>query len=151
MYYDEARRGLGEEFLHEVERAIACLDQYPEAAPKVGREVRRLVLARFPYSVIYRHLGAGQLRILAVAKAGSRTTIGQRKRPARERAEKLTKQHLFEAHARCAIWSCGLPRRSESQTEAGPPLLSPDEVRRLPEGDPASGKAGVPPRQIGVD
>ena len=47
-YYDEARRGLGEEFLHEVERAIAFLDQYPEAAPKVGREVRRLVLARFP-------------------------------------------------------------------------------------------------------
>ena len=66
-YYDEARRGLGEEFLHDVERAIAFLDQYPEAAPKVGREVRRLVLARFPYSVIYRHLGAGQLRILAVA------------------------------------------------------------------------------------
>jgi len=66
-HYDEARRGLGEEFLHEVERAIAFLDQYPEAAPNVGREVRRLVLARFPYSVIYRHLGAGQLRILAVA------------------------------------------------------------------------------------
>src|SRR6202140_1211948 len=66
-YYDEARRGLGEEFLHEVERAIAFLDQYPEAAPKVGREVRRLVLARFPYSVIYRHLDAGEIRILAIA------------------------------------------------------------------------------------
>jgi toxin ParE1/3/4 len=66
-YYDEARRGLGEEFLHEVERAIAFLDQYPEAAPKVGREVRRLVLVRFPYSLIYRHLSAGQIRILAVA------------------------------------------------------------------------------------
>ncbi|HEV3073996.1 MAG TPA: type II toxin-antitoxin system RelE/ParE family toxin [Thermoanaerobaculia bacterium] len=66
-YYDEARRGLGEEFLHEVERAIAFLDQYPQAAPKVGREVRRLVLGRFPYSVIYRDLGAGQIRILAVA------------------------------------------------------------------------------------
>jgi len=35
-YYDEARRALGEEFLHEIERAIAFLDQYPEAAPKVG-------------------------------------------------------------------------------------------------------------------
>ncbi|HXO27784.1 MAG TPA: type II toxin-antitoxin system RelE/ParE family toxin [Thermoanaerobaculia bacterium] len=66
-YYDEARRGLGDEFLHEVERAIVFLYQYPEAAPKVGREVRRLVLARFPYSVIYRHLGAGQIRVLAVA------------------------------------------------------------------------------------
>jgi toxin ParE1/3/4 len=66
-YYDEARRGLGDEFLHEVERAIAFLDQYPEAAPKVGREVRRLVLARFPYSVIYRPLDTGQVRILALA------------------------------------------------------------------------------------
>src|ERR1700688_2395129 len=35
-YYDEARRGFGDEFLHEVERAIAFLDQYPEAAPKGG-------------------------------------------------------------------------------------------------------------------
>ena len=26
-YYDEARRGLGDESLHEVERAIAFLDQ----------------------------------------------------------------------------------------------------------------------------
>ena len=66
-YYDEARRGLGDEFLHEVERVISFLDQYPEAAPKVGREVRRLVLARFPYSLIYRHLDAGQIRILAIA------------------------------------------------------------------------------------
>jgi hypothetical protein len=47
-YYDEARQGLGDEFLHEVERAIAFLDQYPEAAPKVGREVRRPSLLDFP-------------------------------------------------------------------------------------------------------
>jgi toxin ParE1/3/4 len=66
-FYDQARRGLGDEFLHEVERALAFLDHYPEAAPKVGREVRRLVLPRFPYSLIYRHLGADQIRILAVA------------------------------------------------------------------------------------
>jgi len=62
-FYDQARQGLGDEFLQEIERAIAFLDRYPEAAPKVGREVRRLVLPRFPYSLIYRHLGSGQTRI----------------------------------------------------------------------------------------
>jgi toxin ParE1/3/4 len=66
-FYDQARRGLGDSFLHEVERAIAFLERYPEAAPKVGRKVRRFVLPRFPYSLIYRHLGGGQTRILAVA------------------------------------------------------------------------------------
>jgi toxin ParE1/3/4 len=66
-FYDQAKRGLGDEFLHEVEQAIVFLDRYPEAAPKVGREVRRFVLPRFPYSLIYRHLGKGQVRILAVA------------------------------------------------------------------------------------
>jgi toxin ParE1/3/4 len=65
-FYDQTRRGLGDEFLHEVEGAIAFLGRYPEAAPKVGRKVRRLVLPRFPYSLIYRHLGAGEIRILAV-------------------------------------------------------------------------------------
>jgi toxin ParE1/3/4 len=66
-FYDQARHGLGEEFLHEVEQAIAFLERYPDAAPKVGRRVRRCVLPRFPYSLIYRHLGEGQTRILAVA------------------------------------------------------------------------------------
>ena len=51
-FYDEARHGLGDEFLQEVERAIAFLDRYPEAAPKVGRRVRKLVLPRFPYALI---------------------------------------------------------------------------------------------------
>jgi hypothetical protein len=35
-FYDQARRGLGDEFLHEVERALAFLDHYPEAAPRWG-------------------------------------------------------------------------------------------------------------------
>jgi plasmid stabilization system protein ParE len=48
-----------------VEAAVAFLGQYPEGAPKVGREVRRFV--QFPYSLIYRHLGADEVRILAVA------------------------------------------------------------------------------------
>jgi toxin ParE1/3/4 len=66
-FYDKARRDLGEEFLDKVERVVVFLERYPDAAPRVGRKVRRFVLPRFPYSLIYRHLGAGQLRIVAVA------------------------------------------------------------------------------------
>jgi toxin ParE1/3/4 len=66
-FYDQAARGLGDEFLREVERAIVFLDRYPDASPKVGREMRRFVLPRFPYSLIYRHHGVGRTRILAVA------------------------------------------------------------------------------------
>src|SRR5258708_6741222 len=64
--YEGERRGLGEAFLLEIERAISFLDRYPRAAPRVGR-VRRFVLPRFPYSLIYRQPATGQIRILAVA------------------------------------------------------------------------------------
>jgi len=66
-FYEGARLGLGEEFLDEVDHAIIFLGRYPEAAPRVGREIRSFVLPRFPYSLIYRPLGSGQIRILAVA------------------------------------------------------------------------------------
>jgi plasmid stabilization system protein ParE len=66
-FYDQAKRGLGDEFLQEVEAAVAFLGQYPESAPRVGRHVRRFLLPRFPYSLIYRDLGAEEIRILAVA------------------------------------------------------------------------------------
>lgn len=66
-YYENERRGLGEELLVEIEGAIVFLDRYPEAAPRVGRKVRSCVLPRFPYSLIYRQLATGQIRILAVA------------------------------------------------------------------------------------
>jgi toxin ParE1/3/4 len=65
--YERERRDLGVELLSELEGALALLDRYPGPAPKVGQRVRGLVLGRFPYSLIYRVLGDGQVRILAVA------------------------------------------------------------------------------------
>jgi toxin ParE1/3/4 len=72
-FYESARLGLGEEFLEEVEHATVFLGRYPEAAPRVGGAIRRFVLPRFPYFLIYRPLGSGRIRILAVAH--------QRRRP----------------------------------------------------------------------
>ncbi len=66
-HYDRERPGLGSEFRTEVERATRFLSQYPLAAPAVRRDVRRFVVARFPYSLLYRQVAADSLRILAVA------------------------------------------------------------------------------------
>jgi plasmid stabilization system protein ParE len=66
-YYEEQSPGLGEEFLDEVEHALLFIRRYPEAAPQVLESVRRLVLGQFPYSIFYRPLHGGVLRILAVA------------------------------------------------------------------------------------
>ena len=52
-YYDEQRFGLGLEFDEELEQALERIDHYPEAWSPLSSRVRRCVLNRFPYSVIY--------------------------------------------------------------------------------------------------
>lgn len=66
-YYEAQELGLGLQYLDEVEHAINFLARYPEAGSEVRGAVRRLVLPRFPYSLLYRTLESSQLRILAVA------------------------------------------------------------------------------------
>jgi plasmid stabilization system protein ParE len=53
-YYMEQGGTLGGDFLDEVERGIAFILENPEGAPVISAEgVRRKVLARFPYSLLY--------------------------------------------------------------------------------------------------
>lgn len=66
-HYDEAAPGLGQDFLAEVRRAIDLLARHPQLASRLRSEIRRFVLDRFPYSLLYRHLSDGTIRILAVA------------------------------------------------------------------------------------
>ena len=66
-HYDGARAGLGQELLDEVEHVLRLLQRFPELGPGVRGPLRRLLLPRFPYYLIYRSLEAGRLRVLAVA------------------------------------------------------------------------------------
>jgi toxin ParE1/3/4 len=66
-YYEEQKSGLGSEFLDAGRHAVTFLAKYPEAAPQVRGAIRRLVLPRFRYSLLYRPLDKGRRRILAVA------------------------------------------------------------------------------------
>ena len=65
-YYATVGGNLAVAFIGEVERATAFLMEHPEGAPLVGRTVRRLVLQRFPYSLLY-SIRADEIGILAVA------------------------------------------------------------------------------------
>jgi plasmid stabilization system protein ParE len=52
-YYNTASPGLGTAFLDEVEHAVKQILEHPEAAPLVHGVVRRKLVRRFPYSVMY--------------------------------------------------------------------------------------------------
>lgn len=52
-YYEGEVPGLGESFIAEVERVVEVLCDQPNIGQRVGEELRRIVLARFPYSLIY--------------------------------------------------------------------------------------------------
>lgn len=64
-FYEAESPGLGEIFLAEAERSVLAIIEHPESSPVVGRSVRRRLLRRFPYGLLYRVRGQ-ELRILAV-------------------------------------------------------------------------------------
>jgi len=51
---DEQRPGLGEEFILEIDHAVANAAAAPERYPIVFGDVRRTVARRFPFSVYFR-------------------------------------------------------------------------------------------------
>lgn len=53
-WYEGQRRGLGDEFRVALEVVWGLLDQFPEAGPMAYRDLRRVLVPRFPYAVYYR-------------------------------------------------------------------------------------------------
>ena len=53
-WYEERRPGLGHDFEAALAATLALLRQAPEAGPPVHRDVRRVLLPRFPYAIYYR-------------------------------------------------------------------------------------------------
>lgn len=65
-FYDLESAGLGDVFLDEVEHAIRGIREFPDAAPPFVGRVRKRVLAKFPYSLLY-SITDDEIRVLAVA------------------------------------------------------------------------------------
>jgi plasmid stabilization system protein ParE len=55
-WYDQCRRGLGDEFLDAVSETVEHIAEQPFSFACVHRETRRAVLSRFPYGVYFRLL-----------------------------------------------------------------------------------------------
>jgi plasmid stabilization system protein ParE len=73
QYYDLESPGLGSSFLEEVDRCIQSIDDHPEAGVILRGSVRRRLLRRFPYALLYKIKPSG-IRILAVMNLKRRPT-----------------------------------------------------------------------------
>lgn len=65
-YYEAQVPGLGERFDAELRTASALLLEYPQIGPLIDAELRKLVLHRFPYYLIY-SISSEVVYIVAVA------------------------------------------------------------------------------------
>jgi plasmid stabilization system protein ParE len=63
-WYESRGKGLGADFMRAVEAALASIERNPEQHQIVKGKVRRAVLRRFPYGLIYL---ASQYEITVVA------------------------------------------------------------------------------------
>ena len=73
-WYASSRRGLGEEFLADMDAVMHMLEQVPEIGPAVYQGLRRVLLHRFPYSIYYRLLPS-------VSTIEIRACVHQRRHP----------------------------------------------------------------------
>jgi toxin ParE1/3/4 len=65
QFYNRRVPGLGEDFLDAVDAAVNIVVEAPERWRPVERDVRRYLLSRFPFAIIYRAL-PDHVRVLAV-------------------------------------------------------------------------------------
>ncbi len=65
LWYDAQRRGLGEEFIYEIEQSLSSAASAPLRYPLVFGDVRRTVARRFPYSIYFR-IRSDSMVVLAV-------------------------------------------------------------------------------------
>jgi len=66
FYQEQAGTALSQAFLDEFEFAVNSLLQHPRLGPTWRNRKRRLLMSRFPYSIIY-IIADDEIRIFAVA------------------------------------------------------------------------------------
>jgi toxin ParE1/3/4 len=65
-HYEAVSSGLGEEFIAEVEHAVARVATFPDHGSPYFADTRRIVLRKFPFDVVYCELSHGLL-VVAIA------------------------------------------------------------------------------------
>jgi plasmid stabilization system protein ParE len=64
-YYEEKQSGLGYDFAREVYTGIKSIIEHPQTWPVLDGEIRRRLIGRFPYGILYSDEGQ-KIFILAV-------------------------------------------------------------------------------------
>lgn len=65
QWYEAKAKGLGREFVYAVDAAIKSIKRNPLAHQKMRYDVRRALVRRFPYAVIYR-MSSDEIIILSI-------------------------------------------------------------------------------------
>ncbi|WP_445367907.1 type II toxin-antitoxin system RelE/ParE family toxin [Methylomonas sp. BW4-1] len=65
-WYEIQQNNLGLQFLYEFDAAIRRITAYPKSYTLIGNEIRRCLIKRFPYGVLY-GLDEGKVIVIAVA------------------------------------------------------------------------------------
>jgi plasmid stabilization system protein ParE len=52
-FYESRTEGLGLDFLNEVEKTVASILAHPLAGPSVSENLRRRIVPRFPFGIVY--------------------------------------------------------------------------------------------------
>ena len=71
LFYDAASGGLGDAFLDDVQQAVDRLCEYPQAGKAVSSSLRRMLVHRFPFSIIY-SIETDVILVVAIAHHGRR-------------------------------------------------------------------------------
>ena len=64
-YYQDCQHGLGDRFLDEILQAGSRIQQHPAAWPVLSGQIRRCLLNRFPFGLIFR-IESKRIYVLAV-------------------------------------------------------------------------------------
>jgi len=65
IFYEEYEEGLGFDFLLEVHSAVDRIISYPNAWTLMDDEIRRCLIKRFPYGILYTE-SSGEIIVLAI-------------------------------------------------------------------------------------
>jgi toxin ParE1/3/4 len=52
-WYNDRLTGLGNEFLSSINEAIELISQSPESYPMIYKNIRRILVKRFPFSILF--------------------------------------------------------------------------------------------------
>ncbi len=64
-WYEKIEKSLGLSFLDNLDQAISAVIKNPEMYPVIFKNVRRILIKKFPYSIFY-HLTKNEIVVLAV-------------------------------------------------------------------------------------